>query len=166
MKPRSLKYRLERIKKLELADSRRHSYRQHGQSCRKVVGNIIQLGGSPSELQITLIFIPEHGVERVDGFIRYCANRTEQQRVEQRRSHTVNGVFGHTFCCGESYAAFVERGCIAPYHQGDFLTCQLTVACFKSGLNSCGMIAQVPESKRAVEQVNAQGETGNPVQLA
>src|SRR6185369_13722166 len=48
------------------ADQTRNKHHQcAGKPCRKPVHQIVEPGGSPSELQVTLVFVPDHRVESI-----------------------------------------------------------------------------------------------------
>lgn len=103
----------------------REPRREHPQKCRdttrNVVCGIVKLCGHAPEIYVLFIFVAEHAVHRVDGFVGQRKRCAADEHAKKRRDHAVTGVFGNGLHSGFSHALHGKRVGITPDNAGDGL---------------------------------------------
>ena len=111
-------------------------------------------------MQIFFIFIADHAVHRIDGFIRQCQRRAAQHHIKQRRNHAVTRVLGDRFHCRLGHA-FARQGLrIAPDNAADRLSRCGQIALDQFTIDICAFLRQSCRRQRlhAPEQLDRKAQ--------
>ena len=75
-----------------------------GKAAGDVVGHIVQLRGCAAKIKVLLVLVAQHTVHGVDGLVGQRQRCPADEHIQQRRNHTVAGIFGHRFHRGLGHA--------------------------------------------------------------
>ena len=79
------------------ATAARHAQQRRGEPGGNIVGQVVDAGRGPAELDVTVVLMAEHRIQRVDGAIDHRADGPGDQGPEERGGHAVDGALGHAF---------------------------------------------------------------------
>ena len=83
--------------------------KQRSQPGRDISCHIVQMGRRPSEVDVFLVFVADHAVHRVDGFVGQSQHRAAEHHIEVGRDHAVGIILRDRFHRSPRHSVRVKR---------------------------------------------------------
>lgn len=80
---------------------------------RDKIDRVIQARGELAEIKIALGAVADHGVERIDCFVRHRRWQTAEKKIKERRDDAVAGALGQRFQTGAQHFVLIQAGGLA-----------------------------------------------------
>ena len=145
---------------VQLQEKGRPDHGQGRQPGGDIVRPVVQLGGGPAEMQISVVLVAHHGIHGVDGLIEEAARRAEEGHPEEGGHHPVGGVLRHGLYGGLDHLLLGQFFRVPAHQHADLAAAGGKALGFETGHHLLRLRHEAPGGEALPAEEGAHSEVG------